>query len=1316
MATLALAAVGAAVGSAVMPAGVTLFGATLSGAAIGSQIGAFAGSYVDQKLLATAGGSGPYHGPRLSDLHVTSSTEGAPLPRVYGRARLGGQVIWADEIEEERVTSSAGGGGKGGGSGGGATTVTYRYYASFAVAIAAGVVTNIGRVWADGKELDLTDVTYRFHDGSETQIADELIAAKLGVGEAPAYRGVAYIVFERLPLAQFGNRLPQLAFEAYRDLDPIGRDIRGVVLIPGSGEFAYSPEPVTRNIGAGSSVSENVHTRQGGTDWAVSLDQMAQALPRVESVSLVTSWFGSDLRAGLCTIRPAIETRDKVTHPFSWAVAGLTRASAPEVSRRDGRPAYGGTPSDSAVVAAIRDLKARGYAVTLTPFILMDVPDDNGLADPYTGEGRQPSYPWRGRITCDPAPGAAGSVDKTAAAEAQVQSFCGMAQVSHFAVVGDRVIYTGPIDWGLRRMVLHYAHLATAAGGVDTFVIGTELRGLTQVRSSAATYPFVSALVQLADDVKSVLGPATKVTYAADWSEYFGHQPVDGTGDVYFNLDALWASPSIDAVGIDVYWPLADWRAGRDHLDYLAGAPSIYDTAYLAGNAEGGEGYDWYYASAADRDAQVRSPITDGSGKPWLFRYKDIRSWWSEQHFDRPGGIEQSTASAWIPKSKPLWFMETGCPAVDLGANQPNVFVDAKSAESAVPYYAQGIRDDLMQRQYLRALIGAFDPSSPVYGNGNPISPVYGGRMVDTSRIYVYAWDARPFPAFPANIETWSDADNWRLGHWLSGRIAGAPLSHVIDALMDDFGHENYDASGLFGIVPGYVVDRVMSARDALEPLGLAYFFDPLESGGRIVFRQRASAPAVMRLGLDDLVEQRAEDALLMLTRGQETELPASTKISYLGAGGDYRQAVAESRRLVGASVRVSQAELPLVLDAEHAGRIADSWLHETWISRERASFTLPPSGIAVEPGDVVSIDAGTGQRLFRVTSVGEDGTRAIEALAVDPSIYEVTPVAVRPLVPLRDVSVGQPHVYFLDLPMLRGDEAPEAGYVVARQEPWPGSVALYASPEGTGFALKALIASSATLGMTLSDLAPGPEGRIDCANDLLVEVSGGALASVTTLQMLGGRNVAAVRNGDGDWQLLQFERAELIAAGTYRLSRLLRAQAGTDGSAGTVVPAGAPFVLLDQSRTEVTIDRNEIGLPYTWKYGPSSKSIGDVSYGETVHAFVGVGLRPLSPVHIRSRREITGDIAISWIRRTRIGGDNWEAAEVPLGETAETYALDILDGSDVKRTFHATASSIVYTDEDQIADFGSRQPSYQVRVYQLSPEYGRGTGRAAVI
>lgn len=293
-----------------------------------------------------------------------------------------------------------------------------------------------------------------------------------------------------------------------------------------------------------------------------SLNRLDAALPECEAVSLVVSWFGTDLRAGSCQIKPGVESTTKTTTPMVWQVNGVTRTGAHVVSTVDGGPAYGGTPTDAAVVQAIQELKARGKRVTFYPFILMDIPAANTLPNPYSPNGTtpgQPVYPWRGRITCAPAAGFAGTVDKTAAAGAQVAAFFGSATPGQFAVSGTTVSFTGSgSDWGLRRMILHYAHLCAAAGGVDAFLIGTEMRGLTQIRSGAATYPAVTAFVQLAADVSAILGPGTKFSYAADWSEYFGHQPADGSSDVFFHLDPLWASPNIDFVAIDNYLPLSD--------------------------------------------------------------------------------------------------------------------------------------------------------------------------------------------------------------------------------------------------------------------------------------------------------------------------------------------------------------------------------------------------------------------------------------------------------------------------------------------------------------------------------------------------------------------------------------------------------------------------------------------------------------------------------------------------------------------------------------------------------------------------------------
>ena len=89
-------------------------------------------------------------------------------------------------------------------------------------------------------------------------------------------------------------------------------------------------------------------------------------------------------------------------------------------------------------------------------------------------------------------------------------------------------------------------------------------------------------------------------------------------------------------------------------------------------------------------------------------------------------------------------------------------------------------------------------------------------------------------------------------------------------------------------------------------------------------------------------------------------------------------------------------------------------------------------------------------------------------------------------------------------------------------------------------------------------------------------------------------------------------------------------------------------------------------------------------------HTFQGLGLKPLSPVHVRASRA-GGDVTIGWIRRTRIGGDSWETPEVPLSEDFESYEVDVLDGADVVRTLTASAPSVVYTAAAQAADFGSR-------------------------
>jgi len=197
MASILLASAGAAIGGSI---GGAILG--VSAATIGGAIGSFAGSMIDSWIVSSLAPGQRIEGQRLENLTLTTSTEGAVIPRIYGRMRIGGNIIWATDFTET-VNTTTQGGGKGGGPK--VTTTAYLYSASFAVALCEGPISGIGRIWADGKPLDLSNVTWRIYTGDETQQPDPFIEAKMGTGNAPAYRGTAYVMFEELPLEQFGK-------------------------------------------------------------------------------------------------------------------------------------------------------------------------------------------------------------------------------------------------------------------------------------------------------------------------------------------------------------------------------------------------------------------------------------------------------------------------------------------------------------------------------------------------------------------------------------------------------------------------------------------------------------------------------------------------------------------------------------------------------------------------------------------------------------------------------------------------------------------------------------------------------------------------------------------------------------------------------------------------------------------------------------------------------------------------------------------------------------------------------------------------------
>ncbi|MCR8723636.1 baseplate multidomain protein megatron [Frigidibacter sp. ROC022] len=1295
MATIVFGALGAAAGASV---GGGVLG--LSSVLIGRAIGATLGRAIDQRLLGA--GSEPVETGRIDRFRLTGASEGAGIARLHGRMRLAGQVIWASNFRETVHRS----GGKGTAS---PRVSSYSYTVSLAIALCEGEISGVGRIWADGQEIAPDSLNLRVYPGSEDQLPDPLIEAVEGAGTVPAYRGTAYVVLEELDLSPFGNRVPAFNFEVFRPADRAlpgvvpdpALAVRGVALIPGSGEYALATTPVNHDLGLGELRVANQSTASGRTDLVTSLDGLENELPAVGSVSLVVSWFGDDLRVGACRVQPRVEQAETEGTAMPWRVSGIDRASAGVVPQDDDGPVYGGTPADDSVIEAIREIAARGKEVMFYPFLLMEQMPGNGLPDPWSGAADQPVLPWRGRITTSVAPGRNGSPDGTAAAEAEVAAFFGTAQPGDFSVSGSTVGYAGPDEFSYRRFILHYAHLCAAAGGVSAFCIGSELRGITQIRGAGGSFPAVAALKVLAAEVRAILGPGTRIGYAADWSEYFGYHPQDGSGDVLFHLDPLWTDPAIDFVGIDNYMPLSDWRDGDDHAD--AGFGSIYNLAYLRGNVAGGEGYDWYYHAPEARAAQLRTPIRDTAhGQDWVFRPKDIRGWWSNPHNERIGGVRQETDTGWVPGMKPIWFTELGCPAVDKGSNQPNAFPDAKSSESGLPHFSNGRRDDVIQMQYLRAVHDFWnDPAE------NPVSPEYGGPMVDMAHAHVWAWDARPFPAFPNLSGLWSDAANYARGHWLNGRGGARSLATVAAECCRRAGVEDYDVSELYGLLRGYLADGTATARAALQPLMLAYGFDAVERGGKLIFRSRGRRPAGMVLP-EGLVAREAGD--LDLVRAPEAEVSGRLRLVHTEAEGDYAIRSAEAVFPDGETHRVDQTELALALVSVEGRGIAERWLAESRIARDVARFALPPSRLPLGAGDVVVLGQGAEAAEYRIDRVELTESQAIEATRCEPETYQ-------PSDAVEEVARNRPFVppvpvfpLFLDLPLLKGNEVPHAPHVAVTARPWPGAAAVWSSDSDDGYAQNLILPDPAAVGVTLGAVGSGPVGLYDRGNTVEVKLTQGTLSSVSELGLLNGANVAVLGDGSSDrWELFQFRTATLVAPRVWALSGLLRGQAGSDALMPEEWPEGSYFVLLDPAVRQIALEASARRLARHYRIGPALRGYDDPSYVHRVEAFDGIGLRPYAPVHLREQL-VGGDRVYSWIRRTRINGDSWEFEDVPLGEATEAYRVRVMQGPVVIREAATSAPGWTYTAAAMAAD-GLSGPA-EISVAQLSDVFGAGLPR----
>lgn len=1015
----------------------------------------------------------PTIGPRIADVTLQTASYGRMIPIVYGTIKLAGNVIWASEISEHRHDQYRRTGKFRGKS---LISSSFSYSISLAIAICEGEVDEILRVWADDQLMDPKKWNYRFYLGSEDQMPDHLMEASQGIGNTPAYRGLCYVVIENLALHNFGNRVPNFVFEVKRIVkaknttgeNPLEERIKSMVIIPGSGEFVYDTKVQTKvlsnyaNYGERYNIEKsriNQNNREGEADALLSLKQLNETCPNLEWVAPVVNWFTSSLDARSCKVLPGVEYNNSTTSPDVWSVGGFTRQSAHQILKNKfSSPIYGGTPNDISILRYLDELKSYGYKIMFYPMLLVD----------------KYEKPWRGKITGVPE---------------DVESFFNQ----------------------YNKFILHYARLVKDR--VDAFLIGSEMIGLTKIKDKHNNFPAVDALINLAKEVKNILGNTVKISYAADWSEY--HHCEGG----WYNLDKLWASDFIDFVGIDAYFPLTNLQS------------SFYEEEPIINGWKSGEGYDYYYE---DPERLIKKDLSKE------YAWKNIEYWWSNEHFNPDGN-----KTAWKPKQKKIWFTEIGFPSVDLASNQPNVFYSPDSIDSSFPIHSKGKVDFVAQRQALSA-------TEKVWRNSEIVE-----------QLFIWTWDARPFPYWPDLLHIWRDGNCWMRGHWVNGKLGLTKLEAVIQDLAARVGIDakQIRAEELYDYVDGMVLFNQEPVNEIINILKTSYFFETHEDNNFIYFKKKYKVRESILVDHRDIVicdenkKFSIESFLPSLSDKLETVC-----VHFLNKYKDYLYDIEFSYENISSSSQSSiNINLPLVLTSEKAKNIADVTLYEKIKNKNNYNyiFTLPSKYLQLLPNDLLIISNTDNNMYLHVQEIRIEDCRIITVVAVEytKNIYidaysTLNQESGSLLLSNEHFDPGTTEVLIINLPKLPFENFISLYIGVFSDDPhWRG--ALVECPDGGDLVFE----SKVNIGIILKD------------NDSILEVQmiKGELFNFAQDEINPYQNLACI----GD-EVIQFKNIKQESDNVYFLNDVIREMFGSKKSNSN------KFILLDKNLKKMQIS-NEL-------------------------------------------------------------------------------------------------------------------------------------------
>lgn len=541
----------------------------------------------------------------------------------------------------------------------------------------------------------------------------------------------------------------------------------------------------------------------------------------------------------------------------------------------------------------------------------------------------------------------------------------------------------------------------------------------------------------------------------------------------------------------------------------------------------------------------------------------------------------------------------------------------------------------------------------------------------------------------------------------------GVTLESIASGLADQVGVSDYDFSDLDQLIPGWSATQGQASA-MLEPLLDAYDSDIRPHGFTI--------EGVKRTGVSGgslFTERFVGSPRYSVKVRQAAELPRALTVSFADVDGDQQANNARADRPLDATGARGEKTLELTtlaLDADTARGLADRYFRRMWNERKEIALGLTAQQLALEPADVRTLDLDgetVRARLVKLT-IKADDTLATEWRYDSPSLALLTSATGANFDGRNPAVIAVPLVskgFVLDIPLLRDADSVTTPVVYLAAAPfasgtWPGA-SFFQAVDGEYSDEIASVASSsqAAWGYTTDVLDDANPNVWDRGNSVNVKLQVGTLAGTTEASINAAPSTNLALIGD---ELVNFTTATLETDGSYTLSGFKRGRRGTEWATADHAVRDV-FLLLDTAETEA-MGLSEVGTNLSFKAITSGRSESS-AFPIALEPFTGASLKPYAPCHLSAALDSgTGDFALSWVRRTRVGGAWTSGTSIPLAEASEEYEVEIMDGATVKRTVTGlTSPSYTYSSASQVADFGAPQTSISFRVYQVSDAVGRG-------